>query len=65
MCKEKIFQLQSILNAMICIDKRFAFKNSGELSGLNSQLESSKMKIQQAKICSKLLDLMIHIPFFS
>ena len=29
LCKVKIFQLQSMLNAIRCIDPRFAFKNSG------------------------------------
>ena len=28
-CEEKIFQLQSMLNAIICIEKMFAVKNSG------------------------------------
>ena len=29
LCKVKIFQLQSMSNAIRCIDQRFAFKNSG------------------------------------
>ena len=29
MCEEKIFQLQSILNAIICVDERFEFTNFG------------------------------------
>ena len=29
LCKEKTFHFQSISNATICIDNRFAFKNSG------------------------------------
>ena len=28
LCKVKIFQLQSMLNVIRCIDQRFAFKNS-------------------------------------
>ena len=28
LCKVKIFQLQSMLNAIRCIDQRFVFKNS-------------------------------------
>ena len=28
LCEVKIFQLQSMLNAIRCIDQRFAFKNS-------------------------------------
>ena len=28
LCKVKIFQLQSILNVIWCIDQRFVFKNS-------------------------------------
>ena len=28
LCKVKIFQLQSMSNAIRCIDQRFAFKNS-------------------------------------
>ena len=29
LCEVKIFQLQSMSNAVRCIDQRFAFKNSG------------------------------------
>ena len=29
LCKLKIYQLQSMLNAIRCIDQRFVFKNSG------------------------------------
>ena len=28
LCEVKIFQLQSMLNAIRCVDQRFAFKNS-------------------------------------
>ena len=30
LCEVKIFQLQSMSNAIRCIDQRFAFKNSGK-----------------------------------
>ena len=45
MCKVKIFQLQSMLDVIRCIDERFVFKNNEEfsyfVSGLDIQLEKS------------------------
>ena len=60
-CKDKIFLLQSMSNAIRCIDKRFAFKNSG-ISCLAWAIQEQQCWTQE--ISSKLLDTTSHILFF-
>ena len=50
LCNVKIFQLQSMSNAIRCINQRFAFKNSGQflvlraaVPGLDIQPELSEI----------------------
>ena len=68
-CYGKIFQLQSFPNFMICIEKKFAVKNSG-VSCLASILDLSNpnMKILHCgctwKIGSRLQDMTSHILCF-
>ena len=57
LCEVKIFQLQSMSNAIRCIDQRFAFKNSGisclalifNLSNLRTTVLHSKKRLPVAK----------------
>ena len=65
MCEEKIFQLQSILNAIICVDERFEIIYPGQwciLPDLEIRLEflHENKKLQD----SRLRDMTIHILFF-
>ena len=58
MCEEKIFQLQSMQNAKISVDQRFAVKNSGtSCLALIFDLNNTKMNIQQANTQSKVTRL--------
>ena len=50
LCIEKIFQLQSMLNAIRCIDERFPFKNSRiSCLALIFKLKNQSMTVLQAK----------------
>ena len=53
MCKEKIFQIQSMSNAIIRVEQKFAVKSSGVFCltdfDLEIRLEQSEMKILQSK----------------
>ena len=62
LCKVKILQLRSPLNAIRCIDKRFASNNSGRSClALIFNLSNPRQRILQCKICSRLLDTTSHI----
>ena len=52
LCKEEIFQIQSISNDVICLNKRFAFKNAGMsyLTLMIFNVSTPKMKILHEKI---------------
>ena len=63
LCKVKIFQLQSMLNAIRLIDQRFAFKNSG-IACLDIPLEKSKYDSPVKKIVCRWRDMTSHITFF-
>ena len=51
LCKMKTFQLQSMSNAIKCIDQRFAFKNSGiSCLALIFNLKNPRTTVLYAKI---------------
>ena len=67
MCKMKIFQLQSLLNATICINHRFeprilVYLSESCLTDSSSQLDLSNPKVKSSmqKVSASLLDMTIH-----
>ena len=61
LCKEKILQIQSMFNVIICMIVRFAAKNLGiSYMALTFNLSKLKMKILHAKINSRLQDMSSH-----
>ena len=65
--KVKIFQLQSMLNAIRCINQRFAFKNSGiSCLALIFNLNNPITTVLHAKklVAGCEMQNMGHIPFF-
>ena len=54
LCKVKIFQLQSMSNAIRCIDQRFAFKNSRiSCLALIFKLKNPSTTVLYAKLVAK------------
>ena len=66
-CEVKLFQLHSMLNAIRCIDQRFAFKNSGSscLALIFNLNNSRTTNLYTQKIGCRLRDTTSNIPFFS
>ena len=62
MCEEKIFWLQSMYNAIICVNQSFVVKHSGaSCLTLSFNLSNLKMKSSTAKVVSSLRDLTNHL----
>ena len=65
LCKEKIFQLKSMPNAIRCIDKRFEVKNSGiSCLALIFNLSSPRMTILHPKKWFQVAKFDESLPFF-
>ena len=65
LCKEKIFQLKSMSNAIRCIDKRFKVKNSGiSCLALIFNLSSPRMTILHPKKWFQVAKFDESLPFF-
>ena len=64
LCKVKKIQLQSISNAIRCIDHRFAFKNYA-IACIQPELSEIDNSAPKKAVRNSSSNMTIHIPFFS